>query len=396
MKYLRLFSILYLALLSLNTFASAQMRDKILHSLENFARDHRIQATYELSAKGETILSGAQGYSDFEQNKRLSRSQTMPILSVTKQMTAAAILVLNDRGSLDLSKKISDYSTAFEGLWAKDDIPHYMKNISIHHLLTHSSGLSCYIGEIEVTKEGGKKKFEEDLGAFLKQGKPSFTPGSKHSYNNTNYYLLGLIIEDISGKDLASFFQSEFFDPLGMSYTSLLTFEEAIDLQQCVGTEKYPVRYFAHPSETSPKFSPAPKVSILAPGGDCGLVSNAHDLVTWNEALHHGKILSKTSYNKMLTPYFRSVDSKRGYNAQVGYGIYISTLNNGKKFYHHGTHGHGLRCDAGYIPKDDIALAIISNVLFIVPDDMASKVDFRKPENQIDITYLRNAMLESL
>lgn len=372
------------------------MRDKILDSLHNFAKDHRIQASYEISVDSKTILTGAQGFANFEQNKRLSRNQAMPILSLTKQFTAAGILVLQERGSLNVNDKLSAYSKAFKSLWPNRELPEGFQNITIHNLLTHSSGLPDYIGALEVTEEKGRKIFENELGDLIIKKKSTVSPGSKYDYNNTNYYLLGLIIEEVSGLELGLFFKQEFFDILGMHNTYLLSFAEATHLQKVQDSEKFPIRYFAMPSETSPKFFPAPPVYLLAPGGDCGLVSTASDLVKWNEALHTGRILSKTSYKKMTKPYFKVVDKRSGYNAQMGYGTYISVLNNGMTFYHHTTAGHGIRCDAGYIPEKDMAIAIISNVLFQIPEDMASRIDFRKPENQIDITYLRNAMLESL
>lgn len=385
-----------LLLTSSSVFASSEIKGKVLNSLKNFAKDHRIQATYEISVDGDVIVTGAQGYSDFEQNKRLSRAQLMPVLSLTKQLTSAAILLLQDRSLINVNDEISQYSKAFEGLWGAEPMPVWMRNITIHDLLTHSSGLIDYVGRIEVTKEIGRKGFEKSLGTLIKAYKKSFETGAKYSYNNTNYYLLGLIIEEISGKDLGIFMKSEFFDPIGMKSSYILSYEQAIDIQQCEASEIFPIRYFASPSETVPKFSPAPKVNLLAPGGDSGMVSTVHDLVKWNNALHSGKILSKTSYKKMIKPYFKVIDKRSGYNSQIGYGLYISKLNNGKIYYNHTTEGHGIRCDAGYIPEDAISLAIISNVNFIVPEGMASRVDFRKPENQIDIKYLRNAMLESL
>lgn len=389
-------SLLVLLLIKIAAFAEDPMRDKILHSLENFAKDHRIQASYEISVNSETIITGAQGFADFEQNKRLSRNQAMPILSLTKQFTAAGILILQERKMLNVNDRLSKHASAFETLWPDKKVPEKFKNITIHHLLTHSSGLPDYVGIIDVTQEKGKRRFENELGELLISTDLNIIPGSKYSYNNTNYYLLGLIIEEVSGLELGLFFKKEFFDVIGMNGTYLLSFDDATDLQQAKNTEKYPVRYFAMPSEKSPKFTPAPPVDILAPGGDCGLVSTVGDLVKWNEALHTGRILSKTSYKKMIKPYFKVVDKRGGYNSQMGYGTYISILNNGQKFYHHTTEGHGIRCDAGYIPQHDMAIAIISNVLFKIPDGMASRVDFRKPENQIDISYLRNAMLESL
>jgi len=387
---------LTLAFSSLYAYASNNIQEKILRSLENFAKNHRIQATYIISQGENVLVSGAQGYSDLLRNQRLPKHQMMPVLSISKQVTAAGILVLRDRNLLNLHDNLAKYSNAFKNLWSENNKPKWLEKITIHNLLLHTSGIEDYIGKFPIAQSNTKKDFESSLGGVLLKHPPQITPDSVHLYNNTNYYLLGLLIEEISGMKLSDFFQKEFFDPLGMENTYLLSFTEAFEIQQKPRLSNFPIRYFLTPTENSPKFSPVPRQILLVPGGDCGLVSNAKDLIIWNRGLHNGKILSKTSYQKMIKPYHRIIDKRNGYSSYIGYGMYISILHNGKKYYHYDTGGYGVRCDTGYIPKYDLTLAILSNVAFNIPNDMASKVDFRRPENQIDIAYLRDAMLEAL
>jgi CubicO group peptidase (beta-lactamase class C family) len=231
---------------------------------------------------------------------------------------------------------------------------------------------------------------------FISQRHIEFEPGSKYKYNHTGFVLLGIIIEHLSKQTLQEFFKKELFDPIKMNNTFLLSLEEAIKLEKGLLPNKYPVRYYSVPSNTTPKFNPVNLKSLYAPYGDTGAVSNVEDLIKWNEALHHGKILSSKSYHQMIHPYYKILDNTIGYAAHMGYGTFISKLHSGHIYYHHATSTLGVRCDAGYIPKNDISIAILSNVMLYVPDEMAKKVDFRKPENQVDISYFRDAILESL
>lgn len=390
-----IFAALCFLILTSNSFASEALKEKVLYSLANFAKDHRIQAIYAMTQRGNAIVSGAQGHADFEQNRRLSKSQIFPISSLTKQVTAVSILMLQDKQLLNVNDKLAKHSKAFGRLWDNADAPQWLSKLTIHNLLTHSSGLPGYVGAFEIRREGGRVAFEKDFSKLLLDRDLSFNPGIQYDYNNTNYYLLGMLVEYLSNKSLANFLKEDIFDQVGMKHSYLISFDEAYQLQLGELNNKYVVRYFALPSSTSPKFSPAPKKVALSPGGDCGVISTISDLIKWNNALHNGQLLSKTSYGQMIKKYFKDNNRVSGYQTYVGYGTYISRLYNGMEYYHHNTTAYGVRCDAGYIPSQEVALAIWSNVNFYIPEEMASKVDIRKAENQIDIAYLRNAMVES-
>ncbi len=396
MQLIKNIGLLLCILASVNVSAADKIKTHILNSIERFAKDHKIQAVYALSAKGKMIVNGAQGFYDLEGNARLNVSQIMSILSITKQFTATGILLLQDRGLLSTNDTVAKLLPASSGVWPDDKLPKWAYRVTIHHLLTHSSGIAEYIWNVTFDAKQTLKESKKAVIGFAASRPVAFEPGSQYKYNHTGYMLLGVIIEHLAEQNLGEFFKKEFFKPLKMNNTSLLSLEEAIKLQKGLLYNKYPLRYLAIPSSTTPKFTQVISTDLYAPYGDGGAVSNAEDLIKWNNALHHNKILSKKSYHQMIHPYFKISDRTTGYASHAGYGIFISKLHSGNLYYHHATSTLGTRCDTGYIPKEDMSIAILSNVMLHVPDEMIKKVDFRKPENQIDISYFRDAMLESL
>ena len=377
-------------------FAAQGIKANILYSIEHFAKDHKIQAVYALSEKGTILVHGAQGFYDLEEFQRLNISQIMPIISITKQITAAGILLLQDRKLLSVSDNIAKLLPASSGIWHGNIVPKWAHDVTIHHLLSHSSGIVEYVWSVKLDEKQTQQDAIKSVIGFAAERATEFVPGTQCKYGNTSYVLLGVIIEHLTKQTLQEFFKKEFFDPIGMHNTHLLSLEEAIKLQKGLLSNQYPVRYYAKPSNTTPKFTKVPSKSIYAPYGDGGVVSNVEDLIKWNEALHNGKILSSKSYHQMIHPYFKSADHQTGYATHMGYGMLISKLHSGKIYYHHTGSAFGARCDAGYIPQDSISIAIISNVMLDISDEISKKVDFRKPENQIDISYFRDALLESL
>lgn len=388
--------LLLLIFTSQKIFASNTLKSKILNSIEHFAKDHTIQSIYALSENGKIIINGAHGFYDLIDNQRLNISQIMPIGSITKQFTAAGILLLQDKGLLSVQDNIAKLLPASSGVWYGDKIPEWAHQVTLHHLLTHSSGVAEYIGSLKLSEKHTDKDTAQAVVNFAAGRPVEFEPGSEYKYCHTNFVLLGVIIENIAQQNLGEFLKKEFFYPIGMKKTFLLSIKEAIDLQKGRLSNKYPVRYYATPSKTTPKFTTVESQFLLVPNGDGGIVSNVEDLIKWNEALHHGKVLSHKSYQQMIHPYFKTRDPQTGYATYTGYGLFISKLHSGSIYYHHTGSAFGSRCDAGYIPKDNISVAIISNVTLHIPEGMSKKVDFRKPENQIDISYFRDALLESL
>ena len=252
-----------------------------------------------------------------------------------------------------------------------------------------------YVFTFKIDYNRSQDEVNNDILHFVAEQKLEFKPGSKSVYNNTGYMILGRIVEHMSGQKLADFMHKEIFVPNEMHHTRIAGFHEALEFQ--LGkTNVMPTRYYEIPNDTvHPQFVPVGQEIVVAPNGDGGAVSTAADLIKWNNALHGGKILSKASYKKMVKKYFPAKASG-GYEAHIGYGMYISKMPDNEVLYHHEGRALGIRGDNGYLPKKGVAYAILSNAMLYVPKEMEGKIDFTKPENQLDVLYLRNAVLEAL
>ena len=391
----RYLNILFFVVISHVAFAADSVKDEASQAIELFAENHQIQAVYAVADKGEIVIHGAQGFYDLEKNKHLVVTEKMPIASGTKPFTAVAILLLKDRGLLDLNDSVAKHLNADSGMWHDGKIPAWAHKVKVHHLLSHSAGLPEYVFAFKVDFKRTQAENNRDILNFAAQKELEFTPGSKCSYNNTGYMILGMIIENVTGQKYADFMQKELFAPNDMQDTRIAGFKEAIDVQLGKSTI-LPTRYYVLPNGTAhPKFSPVGSEIVVAPNADGGAISTVGDLIKWNNALHNGKVISKKSYKKMTNKYF-ATKSSGGYKTHIGYGMYISTTPEGKTIYHHEGRALGARSDNGYLPKHGVSYAIISNMMLYVPKEMEGKIDLTKPENQLDILYFRNAILEAI
>jgi len=281
------------------------------------------------------------------------------------------------------------------GMWRDRKVPSWAHQVKIHHLLSHSSGIPEYVFAFKMDFKRTQSENNKDILHFVASKDLEFTPGSKCSYNNTGYMILGMIIENVTGQRYADFMQKELFERHDMQDTRIASFSEAIDVQ--LGKSHIlPTRYYVVPTgNTNPKFVPVGSEIVVAPNADGGAISTVDDLIKWNGALHTGKILSKKSYQQMITKYFPTTSSG-GYDTHIGYGMYISKTPDGTTIYHHEGRALGARSDNGYLPKYNASYAIMSNMMLHIPKELASKIDLTKPENQLDILYFRNAILEAL
>jgi len=159
--------------------------------------------------EGEVIYRKAFGKANLELDVDMRPEYILQIGSITKPFTACAILKLMEEGKLSLQDDITKYI---------EDYPTHGHTITIEHLLTHTSGIKSYTGMDEWTSEVRKKNFTpEELTDFFKNQPMDFAPGEKYSYNNSAYFLLGYLIEILSGKTYEVFIDSVFFQPLGLN-----------------------------------------------------------------------------------------------------------------------------------------------------------------------------------
>jgi D-alanyl-D-alanine carboxypeptidase len=376
--------------------AESPLKGKVEAAIEQYISTHFLNATYMFCHGDDTLAMGAHGIRSLKTNVPLKENEQMPVASITKSMTAASILKLQDKKLLNVQDVVSKHLTAKSGIWADNKVPSWADKVTIHNLLTHRSGLPEYFmnAKLDVTKS--HDQINKDIANFAGSAELAFEPGSKFAYNNTNFVLLGLIIEQVSGSPLADFYDKELFIPLNMKSTRLISLEEAVKSQTDPDYTQVPTRYFVTPNgTTTPVFNEAKSEFIMVPFSDGGVISTNGDLIRWHKALHNGKVLSDESYKLMTTKYYE-ISGTNGIKTYMGYGLFISTLWDGCDTYYHAGNALAIRGESGYVPTHNFYYAVLSNTMNYVPKDMEDKIDMSTPANQLDIYYFVNSILQAI
>lgn len=289
--------------------------------------DYEFNGVLLISNGDEIICKISKGYSDLEKKIPLKATEKFEIGSITKQFTAAAVAKLAEENKLSLSDKISKYFPEFKP----------GKDVTVEQLLTMTSGIPDYlndcIGELEANERKADSKYSKE--EFLKWlngiKELNFKPGTLYAYSNTNYYMLGLIIEKITGRAYEDYMIKEVLDPVFMSNTTLnmndTTCKGYLDISGSNGI-KVDSSYFFSAGE---------------------IVSTVDDMSKWLSAYKNNKILSKDMTKKALSR------NKAGYG--YGFGFFISD----DYFYHTGN-TELFYSFAAMTYKDDIKVIALSNV----------------------------------
>jgi CubicO group peptidase (beta-lactamase class C family) len=268
-----------------------------------------------------------------------------PVASITKQFTAAAILMLAEQGRLSLSDPITRFLPAY---------PAHGATITIEHLLTHTSGISSLTDLPDLRASSSQDVKAVDLMTeWIKDQPMDASPGAQYAYLNWGYTLLGAIVEEASGQSYAEFLQQRIFAPLGMDHTSYNDRARLVSLRAA--------GYAATAAEV---FNVLPDRSRIAqPRAAGGLLSTVDDLVRWNDGLDSGRVLTRASRDRMFTAARLTDGRSTGYGYAWGIGAY-----DGHAVQEHaagtpGFLGHVLR-----MPDDGVFVAILSNLYsFAVP-----------------------------
>lgn len=394
MKKYCLFFIVLIVNISISLAGDSNLKTKIGEATQDYLSKHFLNATFMFCEGDDTLEMGAKGIHSLY-GKQLKATQKMPVASATKSMTAAGILKLKDKGLLEINDKISKYLTKDSGVWENEQVPTWADKITLHHLLTHTSGLPEYFMAVEIDLSKSREEIIRGIANFAAAKSLSFEPGSQYQYINTNYTLLGLIIEKVSGTSLEEFYRLELFEPLEMKSTKLISLSEAIKFQQSPESTEYPVRYFVTPTGNKPQFTEVKPDYIMVPYADGGVISTTNDLIKWYRGLHRGKVLSEDSYKLMTKRHFLA-PNKVGVANYTGYGLFISELKNGEIVYHHAGSAIAVRSESGYIPSKHFYYAVISNVMNYIPKNAQDKIDMNLPANQLDIHYFIQAIFNAI
>lgn len=320
--------------------------DALLDS--NFAADKPGAAVIVLSG-GKVIYTAARGMADLELQVPLTADMVFRIGSITKQFTAAAIMLLVEEGEISVTDEITHFFP---------DYPTQGASISVEHLLTHTSGIRSYTdmpGWMD-TKIVTPMSVETLVDGF-KNEPMDFQPGTEFRYNNSGYILLGGIIETVSGQTYAEFIQQRIFDPLQMD-NSYYGEHAAIIPNRVAGY-----------GGTIDEPKNARYLSMTQPYAAGSLLSTVADLGKWNTALFAGKVVSKESLISMTTNYKLSDGSFSGY----GYGLVPDDLR-GHKSVAHGGGIFGFVTHGMCLPDDDVYVAVLCNSTALNPSSTAIKI----------------------
>ena len=332
---------------------SAVISDEKKAEIADAFEDIFTQRLYEGAAyvvyHGEEIYAGGTGKANKDDDIDNNADVVYQVGSVTKQFTAAAILKLCEEGKMSLDDTLEKY------------YPDYAagKEITIHSLLSMQSGIPDYLRSYDedgnevsvssapyisgVSETNSEQQNQKTLQEYIFSQELLFEQEDRYSYSNSNYYLLGGIVEQVSGIGYHDYIRTNFFEPLGMDTAGFINDYDHPDAVIAKG--------YHRSSNASAIF--AYKGVAFA----CGdVMTSPKDMEKWTRALHSGKVLSDESYRLMTTTYITDEASGISY----GYGLMIADYGKAKMYYHPGSIP-GFISFVGYIPDQDYFIALMSN-----------------------------------
>jgi CubicO group peptidase (beta-lactamase class C family) len=335
--------------------ASAQQlsRDAIIQKIDSIAaaptKSGNVAGIAIAVVKGrDTLLMKGYGYADLENQVPVTPQTVFRIGSVTKQFTSAAIMKLIEQGKLSLDDDITKYLP---------QVPTHGRKILVRHLLNHTSGIPSYT---DVREFGAKARMDlphDSLLAVVAKDSLQFEPGSHFYYNNTGYYILGMLIEKLTGRTYADHLSETQFTPNGLASTTYCDTKRIIT-------------HRAHGYQRGRGgLENADFLSMDLPYAAGSLCSTVGDLVAWTRRLHGGAIVTPASFRQMTTP--AKLTSNR--HMPYGYGLMPDTLG-AHRSVAHGGGINGFISSLIHFPDDSLTIAVLANTTPAPSDQIAANV----------------------
>lgn len=317
--------------------AQVSFEDGLKAHLEMLTKNKLPGMAVLVARDGKVVFQGGFGFADLEQESLVTPETKFRIGSVSKQFTAAAILRLADDGKLALTDKLDKFFPNFP----RGD------EITLHHLLTHTSGIHSYSSKPEFLRRVTKPITPTDLIAWFRDDKADFAPGAGFLYNNSAYFLAGVIVAKVSGQSLDTFMREAFFRPLGMKDTGIFV------------NATPPPGIARGYSIADGKATSALDWDMSWAGGAGALYSTVGDLFRWNEALFAGKVLKAESFKLMTSPNKLppSVDGM-----SYGYGLMMASVSRLPAI-GHGGGLNGWSSDLLRLPEQRCTVVALANAL---------------------------------
>jgi CubicO group peptidase (beta-lactamase class C family) len=315
-----------LFLISVKAQTDSERLDEVLQA----ATDAHIFNGVALIARHDSILLfKAYGWRNYEQKIPHDTNSVFQIGSVTKQFTATVILWLQEHHQLSLTDKLSKYFPEYQ----------YAEKITIKNLLTHTSGIYNFTDRYYMDHQGDKPFHQKDFWDIVKDQPLQFEPDAEFQYSNSNYMILGYIIEKVSGKPYEKMVRELIFDKAGMIHSGF-DFAHLSDPHKSVGYDTLNERthQLARKGDSSATYAAG------------AIYTTAGDLYRWNKALYGNTIVSQASLQEAFTPY----------KGNYGYGWYIESPP-GITILNHNGGIWGFQAHIKRIPQDHACIILLRN-----------------------------------
>lgn len=285
-----------------------------------------------VAKKDRVLLNEGYGYADFTQNTLNKPGTSFAIGSVTKQFTAMAIMQLVEKNLINLEDKVSKYIPKL----AQGEL------ITVENLLTHTSGLVNYTELYEFFTMDPEDLIPMDMVDLIKDMPLEYTPGDGFKYSNTNYLLLGMIVENVSSMSLENYLDKNIFAPLKMKSTGTAYIDNKIQ-----DATAYTGYLEVTPIDDS--------ITLRKAYGAGNLYSTVEDLYRWDRALNTEEIVKNETLDKIFNGYVEVTDT-----VSYGYGWMLEDTEKGKEIYH-GGNTLGFTSNIARYIDEDLSVIVLTN-----------------------------------
>jgi CubicO group peptidase (beta-lactamase class C family) len=295
-----------------------------------------------VAQRGAVLFDRAYGPANREWDILNTPTTHFRIGSITKQFTAVTLLLLEERGKLKLTDAVSMHLPNAPAAWS---------TITLHHLLTHTSGIPNITSDPEFILWKNQPATPQQMVGRFRDRPLDFAPGDRHAYSNSNYLVLGLIVEKITGRRFGEFLRENVLDPLSLNNTGLDS-----------NLEILPRRASGYVRRGGQFFN-APYTDMTVPQAAGAMYSTIHDLWRWAEAIFHDRLLSPASRAKLLTP------EKDNY----ALGVRV-TVTQGRRMIDHGGSIAGFSSMLAHYPDEAVTVVVLSNLSTRSTADLARQL----------------------
>ena len=347
--------------ISIPTYPPA-LTDKVSKKIDSvfnrYNKRYDFHGSILIAKNGKLLFTKEYGYANFKEKTKINKYSTFQLASVSKQFTAAAIMILYERGQLDIDDLVSKYFPKFP-----------YEEVTIRHLLNHTSGLPKYFWVAEHKWNNEYAPSNDEMMELLETSEVErfFRPGRNFDYSNTGYFVLASIIERVSDMEYGDFLEANIFNPLQMRNSFVYRFQkDSISDNQLSGYRIYRGRYHIEIGGTV-------NDAIV---GDKNIYATGEDLFKWMNGLNSGKIISKKSLSMMYTK------GKTIYGREVpyGFGFRISTKAPEKTIYHHGK-WNGFSTSVTQYTDSDLLIIVLEHSSYNSMKHLNAKVKTIVAEN---------------